>query len=203
MSKQLDFQLHKKILDNNNSMKQSKPQKRILPVSNSIQNTPLARKQSKTNIQTPVAGFGRTNTSVNQSKYGKSSANHSRRGSDFSDNSMSMIDPFSRDINYKCVEGDKIDELLEQFCRTNKVKIPIHRIDESRYLFGTKIINIQIINGQLMVRVGGGFMELENYIDKNSSKEIFKLRVKMANEKKKMDKLIKELIEKNKIKKFI
>ncbi len=46
-------------------------------------------------------------------------------------------------------------------------------------------------------------MELETYIDKYSSKEIFKLRVKMANEKKKMDKLIKELIEKNRLKKFI
>ena len=61
-----------------------------------------------------------------------------------------------------CVEGDKIDELLEQYCKTHKVKIPIHRIDESRYLFGTKVINIQIINGQLQVRVGGGFMDLEH-----------------------------------------
>ena len=112
------------------------------------------------------------------------------------------MDPFSKEIYYKCVEGDKIDELLEQYCKTHKVKIPI-RIDESRYLFGTKVINIQIINGQLMVRVGGGFMDLEAYIEKHSSKEIFKFRVKMAQEKKKMDKLIKELIEKNTIKKFI
>ena len=46
-------------------------------------------------------------------------------------------------------------------------------------------------------------MDLEHYIEKHSTKEIFKFRVKMAQEKKKMDKLIKELIEKNKIKKFI
>ncbi len=51
--------------------------------------------------------------------------------------------------------------MLEKFCKTHKVKVPIHRIDESKYLFGTKIINAQIINGVLMVRVGGGFMELE------------------------------------------
>ncbi len=43
-------------------------------------------------------------------------------------------------------------------------------------------------------------MDLVTYIDKHSSKEIFKLRVRMANEKKKIDKILKELIEKNKIK---
>ena len=53
-----------------------------------------------------------------------------------------------------------------------------------------------------MVRVGGGFMEMDQYIEKHSGKEIFKLRMRMANEKKKLHKITKELIEKYKIKKF-
>jgi len=39
------------------------------------------------------------------------------------------------------VEGDQIDKMLENFVRTHKVRVPINYIDESRYLFGTKIIN--------------------------------------------------------------
>lgn len=53
-----------------------------------------------------------------------------------------------------------------------------------------------------MVRVGGGFMELEKYVEKHSGKEIFKLRARMANEKIKLPKIIAELIEKNSVKKF-
>ena len=56
---------------------------------------------------------------------------------------------------------DLIDTMLENFVKTHKVKVPIHRIDESKYLFGTRVINAQIINGVLMVRVGGGFMSME------------------------------------------
>lgn len=53
-----------------------------------------------------------------------------------------------------------------------------------------------------MVRVGGGFMELGGYVDKHSAKEIFKLRIKMTNEKKKLPKIINEFIEKYSVKKF-
>lgn len=53
-----------------------------------------------------------------------------------------MPDPFSKNINYTAqADGDKIDEMLEKFVKNHKVKVPIHRIDESKYLFGTKIIN--------------------------------------------------------------
>ena len=54
-----------------------------------------------------------------------------------------------------------------------------------------------------MVRVGGGFMTMEEFIDKHSEKEIFSLKLKMAKEKKKLPKITQELLEKHKIKKFI
>ena len=53
-----------------------------------------------------------------------------------------------------------------------------------------------------MVRVGGGFMELEEYVNKHSAKEIFKLRNMMAKDKIKLPKITAELIEKCKMKKF-
>lgn len=45
-------------------------------------------------------------------------------------------------------------------------------------------------------------MELEEYVEKHSGKEIFKLRTIMAKDKIKLPKITSELIEKHKIKKF-
>lgn len=112
-------------------------------------------------------------------------------------------DPFSKDIKYQALDDDQIDKMLENFIKNNKVKVPIHRIGQSKYLFGTKLIHAQIINGVLMVRVGGGFMTMEEFVDKHSNKEIIHLRQRMAKEKKKLPKIINELLEKHKVKNFI
>ena len=44
---------------------------------------------------------------------------------------------------------------------------PIKRIEEGKYLFGTKKIYAKIINGKLMVRVGGGYMSIEEFVEKH------------------------------------
>ena len=106
-------------------------------------------------------------------------------------------DPFSKDIKYQGLDNDQIDKMLEDFIRNNKVKVPIHRIDQSKYLFGTKLIHASIINGVLMVRVGGGFMTMEQFVEKYSGKEIVHLRSRMAKEKKKLPKIINELLKKH------
>ncbi|TNV80471.1 hypothetical protein FGO68_gene15457 [Halteria grandinella] len=112
-------------------------------------------------------------------------------------------DPFKEYIKYKSVDDDIVDKMLEKFILSHQVQVPINRIDPSKYLFGTKIIAAQIINGILMVRVGGGFMSIEEFVDKHQSKEILNLRLKMVKERKKLPKITQELIEKHKIKKFI
>eukprot|EP00347_Sterkiella_histriomuscorum_P009436 403341221 len=104
---------------------------------------------------------------------------------------------------YKAAEdGDQIDEMLENFARLYNVRVPFTRIDKSKYLFGTRLINAYIINGVLMVRVGGGFMTMEEFCEKHSAKETLQIRLRMAKEKKKMPKLIQEVVEKYKIKRF-
>lgn len=69
-------------------------------------------------------------------------------------------------------------------------------------MFGSRVINASIINGILMVRVGGGFMQMEEFVDKHSNKEILILKQKMIREKKKLPKIISELLDKAKVKKF-
>ena len=40
-----------------------------------------------------------------------------------------------------------------------------------------------------MIRVGGGFMGIEEFVDKHSQKEILALKLKMAKERKKLPKI--------------
>ena len=98
-------------------------------------------------------------------------------------------DPFKDAIKYKSVDDDVVDKMLEDFIQKNSVKVPINRIDPSKYLFGTKVISAQIINGVLMVRVGGGFMNIEEFVEKHSTKEILSLKLKMNKERKKLPKV--------------
>jgi hypothetical protein len=79
--------------------------------------------------------------------------------------------------------------MLEKFIETHKVQVPINRVGPSKYLFGTKIISAQIINGVLMVRVGGGFMSIEEFVEKHQNKEILQLKLKMTKERKKLAKV--------------
>lgn len=69
--------------------------------------------------------------------------------------------------------------MVEQFVSENNVTVPIHRIEEKRYLFGTKLLSAKIINGKLMVRVGGGYMTIQEFVESHSKKETEQLKLKM------------------------
>ena len=46
------------------------------------------------------------------------------------------------------------------------------------YKFGRKIINLRILNGLLQVRVGGGYMFIEEFIERYAKRELRKLKGK-------------------------
>jgi hypothetical protein len=69
-----------------------------------------------------------------------------------------------------------VDTLLEDYCTKNNLLVPIIRIDTSKYLLGTKVIVASINNGALTVRVGGGFMSIDDFVETHQAKEIVKLR---------------------------
>jgi hypothetical protein len=41
----------------------------------------------------------------------------------------------------------------------------VKRLGPGKYLFGTKNIMAQIINGKLVIRVGGGYMSADEFIE--------------------------------------
>lgn len=57
------------------------------------------------------------------------------------------------------------DEILARIINEMQVTLPIARICEKWYLFGTRKIHTKVINENLLVRVGGGFCNLREFIE--------------------------------------
>lgn len=65
---------------------------------------------------------------------------------------------------YSAFKGDLVDELLAKYINITQCPVPIKRLGNGYYLFGTKKIFAKIMNGKLVIRVGGGFMVIEEFI---------------------------------------
>jgi hypothetical protein len=75
---------------------------------------------------------------------------------------------------FKPKKGDLIDQMLAEYipgCR-----VPIKKLYEGYYLFGTKKIYAKIMNGKLVIRVGGGYMSFQEFRDTYSHVEETKIR---------------------------
>ena len=47
-------------------------------------------------------------------------------------------------------------------------RVPIKRLGDGNYMFGTRKIYAKIMNGKLVIRVGGGFMVIDEFINSYS-----------------------------------
>lgn len=54
--------------------------------------------------------------------------------------------------------------------------MPITRLGGGFYMFGTKKIYAKIMNNKLVVRVGGGFMGIDEFIHSYGESELLKLK---------------------------
>lgn len=77
---------------------------------------------------------------------------------------------------YSAIRGDLVDELLAKYINITQCSVPIKRVGNGYYLFGTKKIYAKIINGKLVIRVGGGFMVIEEFIATYADQEMAKIR---------------------------
>jgi hypothetical protein len=76
----------------------------------------------------------------------------------------------------KAVKGDAVDEMFQDYIAKIGLDFPITRIGGGFYMFGTKKIYAKIMNGRLVIRVGGGFMGVEEFISTYADSEIQKLK---------------------------
>ena len=51
----------------------------------------------------------------------------------------------------------------------------VKRLGPGKYLFGTKNIMAKIINGKLVIRVGGGYMSADEFIEQYGKMEMMKM----------------------------
>lgn len=68
---------------------------------------------------------------------------------------------------YKSVKGDQVDEAMEILINRFNVNLPVIRIGNGKYLIGTEQKMVVLKNSTCMVRVGGGFERMEEYIQRN------------------------------------
>ena len=95
-----------------------------------------------------------------------------------------------------------MDKKLEMYLNNNAIQVPFKRLESQQYLFGTKKINVVIRNGVLMVRVGGGFMSIQEFVDKHSEKEMQSLKIKVKKEGKDYETIVKDMAKMFNSKKF-
>ena len=81
---------------------------------------------------------------------------------------------------YKAQKGDLVDEMLAQYINVANCPVPIKRLGDGYYLFGTRKIYAKIMNGKLVIRVGGGYMVIEEFIATYAQQELSKMQQQEA-----------------------
>ena len=77
---------------------------------------------------------------------------------------------------YKSIKGDEVDEFMARIYNTKNLSMPVYRITDGKYLIGTESRMVMIKNTTAVVRVGGGFENLEEYLIRVEYGEIEKIK---------------------------
>jgi len=77
-------------------------------------------------------------------------------------------------ITYKFVKGDEIDMMFGQAMIKCGCQVKVNRLSVGMYMFGSRKIIAKIVNGRLMIRVGGGFMTIIEFITQYGPMEMLK-----------------------------
>ena len=79
---------------------------------------------------------------------------------------------------YVPVKGDHVDEALASYINgiedKSKLKVMFVRINPGIYQFGSKKICIKVEQGKINIRVGGGYMYIDEFLDQYTTYELEK-----------------------------
>jgi hypothetical protein len=84
--------------------------------------------------------------------------------------------PIQKVRTYKVAKGDEVDEMLAQYINGMRIELPISRLGGGQYMFGSKKIYAKVMNNKLVVRVGGGYMDMNEFITTYAESERLKLQ---------------------------
>jgi len=86
------------------------------------------------------------------------------------------MDKQSKPRHYKAVKGDLVDELFADYINRLNCPVPITRLGNNQYTFGTRKIYAKVVNGKLVIRVGGGYMDIEEFMRYYGEQELTRLQ---------------------------
>jgi hypothetical protein len=72
----------------------------------------------------------------------------------------------------------KIAEYINNYPDRQKLKIMFMRESEGVYQFGTKRIGVKVAKDKIEIRVGGGFLSIDEFLDQYTPAELEKLERK-------------------------
>jgi Growth-Arrest-Specific Protein 2 Domain len=79
---------------------------------------------------------------------------------------------------YVAVKGDHIDEALAKYINEvadkSKLKVIFIRLSPGIYQFGSKKVCVRVEQGKINIRVGGGFLQIEEFLDQYTTIELEK-----------------------------
>jgi hypothetical protein len=81
-------------------------------------------------------------------------------------------------VVYVPIRNDYIDNQLASFINSSPfpIEVPFIRISSGVYLFGTKRVVLKAENSEISIRVGGGFIKLDDFIYNQTPFEIGKIK---------------------------
>ena len=70
---------------------------------------------------------------------------------------------------YVPVKGDHVDEALGKYINEypdkSKLKVMFIRVNPGIYQFGSKKVCVRVEQGKIIIRVGGGFLQIDEFLD--------------------------------------
>ena len=76
---------------------------------------------------------------------------------------------------YTPIKGDKVDEKMAVYINNFDMDIPIQRLGDGQYMFGSRKIFAKIMNDKLVIRVGGGYMLIDEFLPTYGQQELDKI----------------------------
>ena len=90
------------------------------------------------------------------------------------------VEPKKAAENYVAASGDDVDQLIAKYINLHECPVPITRLGGGYYMFGTRKIYAKVMNGRLVIRVGGGYMIIDEFIETYAVVELKKMESRRA-----------------------
>lgn len=81
----------------------------------------------------------------------------------------------TKQLYYRPIMGDLVDETLSGYLNDAECRLPIVRLVDGFYLFGTTKIFMKMLNGGLVVKNGPAYMRLEEFMTLKCESEMAKI----------------------------